>query len=432
MSMEKPKNRHPLLRIIFQGTILLTLCSCRHFRPSEEPPESMGIQYVRRDAGRSGDGRSWKSAFRTISEALEEAGWNGEIRVAAGSYSITGIDRSVKILGGFAGKGKKPNEQDPGKFKSILSSEEIKIDPPGPCQISGFSSKGTSFILSGANVTLKNNRIEEAGISIEGKGDFSIIGNDLSGGGDSRGVVDCRNSCRLLISGNRFHDVDTNGIYLKGEMEATISGNTISGTRHLGCAIFCEGSSPLIENNLITECRGGGILLWDPCRPILRYNRLLAGKTGWNTAIDCRNGASPLIADCLIAGDWYTGFFTLFQSRIKMLNITIAGVRSAVELERDVALEMVNCIVYGNGSGISVVGEPEILIKHSCIEGGWPGRGNIPDDPHFLNPRENDYRLSENSPCIDRGIKHPEGSETDLAGTPRPKGRRHDMGAYER
>ena len=60
-------------------------------------------------------------------------------------------------------------------------------------------------------------------------------------------------------------------------------------------------------------------------------------------------------------------------------------------------------------------------ITFSCIQNGWPGEGNITADPLFVDPAKGDYRLSEQSPCIDAG---------DPKSPLDPDGTRADMGAF--
>jgi len=66
-------------------------------------------------------------------------------------------------------------------------------------------------------------------------------------------------------------------------------------------------------------------------------------------------------------------------------------------------------------------GDP--VIKYSDIQDGWPGEGNIDENPRFVAPYEGNFRLKENSPCIDTGDPT---FEVPLGG-----GSRIDMGAYE-
>jgi hypothetical protein len=85
-----------------------------------------------------------------------------------------------------------------------------------------------------------------------------------------------------------------------------------------------------------------------------------------------------------------------------------------------------NCIFSGNvasestDSAAQIGGTDPINVTHSCIQGGFPGMGNIDTDPLFADPENDNYRLksqagrwnplSENwiqddvtSPCIDAG-----------------------------
>jgi len=79
-----------------------------------------------------------------------------------------------------------------------------------------------------------------------------------------------------------------------------------------------------------------------------------------------------------------------------------------------------------------------LFIDHSNILGGWPGNGNIDEDPRFVNPENADYHLLMGSPCIDTGTTVE--LIDDLDGNPRPKDvpgvgidgeGAFDMGAYE-
>jgi hypothetical protein len=70
-----------------------------------------------------------------------------------------------------------------------------------------------------------------------------------------------------------------------------------------------------------------------------------------------------------------------------------------------------NCIVWGNEE--PVFAEVLPTVTYSDVPGGFPGPGNIDADPLFVDPdgpdgdpnswRDNDYRLSAGSPCIDAG-----------------------------
>jgi len=67
----------------------------------------------------------------------------------------------------------------------------------------------------------------------------------------------------------------------------------------------------------------------------------------------------------------------------------------------------------------------EPIITYSNIEGGWEGEGNIDTDPLF----NDDFTLSENSPCIDAGTADINGDgQSDITDY---LGSAPDMGAFE-
>ncbi len=103
--------------------------------------------------------------------------------------------------------------------------------------------------------------------------------------------------------------------------------------------------------------------------------------------------------------------------------------------------ELTNSIIFSNQGGSIVLREgPDnsvgtLSVSYSDIEGGldeivieeggdpeisWLD-GNIDEDPLFVNADNDDYHLTEDSPCIDAG---------DPESDPDPDGTRADMGAY--
>jgi hypothetical protein len=115
----------------------------------------------------------------------------------------------------------------------------------------------------------------------------------------------------------------------------------------------------------------------------------------------------------------------------------------------DGVVSLADCIVWGNtsvGTHVSAYENAVVTATYSCIEGGWPGDGNIDADPRFVSPGcwddsgtpgdtsddvfvAGDYHLSASSPCIDAGDPASTVTE-DIEGNPRSDAR-VDMGAYE-
>lgn len=61
-----------------------------------------------------------------------------------------------------------------------------------------------------------------------------------------------------------------------------------------------------------------------------------------------------------------------------------------------------------------------------------PEYGVIASDPVFRDAANGDFRLAGNSPCVGAGNNLASISARDLDGNPRIRGRRIDLGAYER
>jgi len=86
------------------------------------------------------------------------------------------------------------------------------------------------------------------------------------------------------------------------------------------------------------------------------------------------------------------------------------------------------------------------VVLYSDVQGGWPGIGNVSDDPNLVTrgrwvPGHNpgavwvpgDCHLRPKSPCVNAGDPEIAGSpgETDMDGEPRVMGGRIDMGCDE-
>lgn len=93
-------------------------------------------------------------------------------------------------------------------------------------------------------------------------------------------------------------------------------------------------------------------------------------------------------------------------------------------------LTLLNSIMWNNA--LNLQADPPcpscFEVSYSNVQGVSSGDGNIDEDPLFRTAPAADYRLTEESPCIDAGSG--EGApQTDIEGTPRDA--RPDMGAYE-
>ena len=100
-------------------------------------------------------------------------------------------------------------------------------------------------------------------------------------------------------------------------------------------------------------------------------------------------------------------------------------------------LNIENCIIYGNTTGSSnpqIVGSGIIGVTNSNIEGGWPGVGNIDENPLFIE--NSPLILQDGSPCVDKGDSSADNNDWEdpenlgFALPPALGTLRNDMGAY--
>jgi hypothetical protein len=102
------------------------------------------------------------------------------------------------------------------------------------------------------------------------------------------------------------------------------------------------------------------------------------------------------------------------------------------------ALTVLNSIFWNPGAPLEITAGSldSLFVTFSDVRGGYAGAGNISADPLFVRPDLGDYRLRDQSPCIDRGTN--DGAPTgDKNGALRPQDGNQDgvavcdLGAFE-
>ena len=196
-----------------------------------------------------------------------------------------------------------------------------------------------------------------------------------------------------VLLDNHIHDVTDDCLDLN-HSSAFIARNVLHDCADKGISIG-QPSSTTVVNNLIYSCRGQ------------------AGVPTTGAGIAVKDDAVSRIVNNTISGCQYG--IRLYQAHDEY-----GGGRATV----------VNSILWGNDTDLDWDAFSTVTVTYSNLHPPSGGGTLFDVDPLFRDPAAGDYRLREDSPCLDVGSAADAPSD-DLMGIPRPKGAGYDLGAYE-
>lgn len=219
-------------------------------------------------------------------------------------------------------------------------------------------------------------------------------------------------------------DGDNNGStvsFLQGENSTCrLIGFTITGgLAASGGGIRCENSGPSLSHLIITnntaktwifdfeiDGAGGGLFCLNSTAVLT--NVLFYGNHGLPTTVNIED-----------------------SSKVTLTHVTIVE-KNAIAVFQNSQITITNSIIWGDTPIAFLESGCELSIQHSDIRGGYTGNGIIAVPPRFYDTSNDDYRLSDFSPCIGSGNSQSTVA-VDLLGNPRPlpAGTPPDMGAFE-
>ncbi|MBX3403158.1 MAG: right-handed parallel beta-helix repeat-containing protein, partial [Phycisphaeraceae bacterium] len=356
------------------------------------------IIYENAAAAPGGNGQSWQTAYNNLESGLSEAAavtvGDVEIWVGAGTYYPTRqvvpsnartysfeIRGSVPITlrGGFVGNEASPFDR-PAQFpRTTLSGDIARNDTPN------FGNRAEN---SWHVVYLAIGRVSVA----------TLEGFTISGGNADPSVNP---------PPDRFFVPWGAGVFC----------DAIFG----GTAISLKMSRCVVEDNVtISGCAGAyfqeGAATIDRCA--FRRNRATGGPQGTALYFDLSRAT---VSNSLFVFNEGVAMFLrgADTSAIDVINCTIAFNQArGVQGYDESSSELVNCIVWGNGTGtltdqVALTGTP--IVRFSSMQGysGAPaGEGNNALNPNFINPLgtdgvggtdDDDFGLSSGSPSVDTG-----------------------------
>ena len=333
------------------------------------------------------NGSSWTDAFIDLQEALGFAAMNPEIveiRVAQGVYRPVepNGDRTVAfqlldgvvVKGGYAGYGQAdPDARDIETYKTILSGDLNGNDGPN------FTNNGeNSFHVVTGYQTESMDKTTEV---LDG---FAITGGNAnaSSSPDNRG----------------------GGMYCNSE--ATVRNCTFTENfAAYGGGMYCGPGRGCVTYPIITNCtfignsagnEGGGMWIGDSDPKL--SNCIISGNSAGSNGGGIMFGGDNFttMVNCLIngnsAGEYGGGIYGVFCFGWTMTNCTVtenlAGVEGGGIYNQDGSyMTLTNCILWGDyPEEISGEWIDWVTVNHCCIQGGWPGEGNIDADPCFVQP----------------------------------------------
>jgi len=378
--------------------------------------EPIRVVYVASDASGANDGSSWTDAFRSLQDALDDAGNNGvgeQIWVKAGVYKPSStadpndprsatfrLKPGVAIYGGFAGDEDALDERSPFVNQTILSGDLAGDDEPG------FQNRDDNAYHVVTAIDTADRAILDG---------FAIVGGHADGSSfeTSRGGGVWISDALPRIEGCRFRG----NFAIRGGAVFSTSAATIVRSSFFRNASVVSGGAiqlPGTDDLEIISCsfwgnqtqgRGGAISMVGSGPRI--WNTVFSGNHAaeHGGAVNCVGGSSPAFRNCT----WCA-------------NDATAGQGGGLRVESS-SVQVLNAILWGNqdsqGTGepaqISLDAESTIGLANSCVQGLTGllgGVDNLGVDPRFADAAgedgvpgtpDDDLHLQSNSLCLNAG-----------------------------
>jgi len=428
-------------------------------------PDGNGIVYVDSAVAAPGNGSSWTSALKYLSNATESAKTNigiKEVHIAKGSYYPSGekellysdstflIQRAgLKLLGGYANGGGTRNIE---MYPTILSGDiGVPLD----------TADNTANVLVIQNIADGADSLIVDGLTITGGKSVTDLSELMSfylmkfAGGICLVNVDANTVIKnCILTGNNGDLASAMSI---GSLDPTMSGapqiincqfenNAVSGLLasmigNGGSSLLCSGVSPVLSHCSFTDNVGymGGAVNCSSAGPVFYDCAFLRNSASLVSAVYSTQNASPAFLNCSFLNNFNSGvnpgvsmdpqvlrlfsnavIGTTNQSKTRLINSTIANNKSLASPVTDGPLlfnvsesstYMTNSIVWGNviNTVLDSLGTVPSKISYSLVQGR-------PEDPalHVLDGTSNapifsdsaagDFRLTAGSAAIDMGI----------------------------
>jgi len=361
---------------------------------------------------------------------------------------------------GFTINGRAAGSESTGVYisqETIAQLADNVIDGgAGTSQSRGVNNSGGSMIL--VNSIIVGGTESSGSIGVSSSGGTAILANNIIEGGSARST-----SYGVLTSGTVIlleNDIDSgsgtnysHGVYISNFGNVTLMNNVINGgPGGYNYGVFNYTGTVKLLNNVITTGPGGdnsyGVISQHRCTMTL-VNNIIDGGYGSDRSrgVSVFDNSTATLANNVINGgsdglNSYSIYISI--STATLANNVITGgsgdasygvfsqESTTVLLNNDIWDQNQDYLLYDGWKIIN-----DLTELNLC---GWTGcaaaSGNINEDPLFVDPLNDDWRLQGDSPCIDTGADptpylDPSLVEFDFEGDPRPYGPGWDIGADE-